>query len=265
VPETSCVQNNHNDDNNHCNGNCGRPAAVPEVILPAKAVLVGRSIFVRHRVPSYLARPPAVCGGLLLQPPVYHGTSVKFSIFPRSIKGLCRRLDASGINGDRPQIRLDPCTNSVADASVLHNIILRPNPKLYNVRRDGCGGFLHQEQALLADLNSGVAAQISYQSRETEGTQTPIETLDRGKGCCRDLAVLLIEAARNLGFGTPVVTVAVERLPRLTRDGQRIFDKSGDVYRSKHKLVRKAPKKRQSAEVSDCCDRQHSAHRRAQI
>ena len=117
----------------------------------------------------------------------------------------------------------------------------------------------------MADLNSGVAAQISYQSRETEGTQTPIETLDRGKGCCRDLAVLLIEAARNLGFGTPVVTVAVERLPRLTRDGQRIFDKSGDVYRSKHKLVRKAPKKRQSAEVSDCCDRQHSAHRRAQI
>ena len=31
--------------------------------------------------------------------------------------------------------------------------------------------------ALLADLNNGVAAQISYQSRETEGTQTPIETL----------------------------------------------------------------------------------------
>jgi hypothetical protein len=34
--------------------------------------------------------------------------------------------------------------------------------------------------ALLADLNAGVAAQISYQSREAEGTQTPIETLDRG-------------------------------------------------------------------------------------
>lgn len=32
--------------------------------------------------------------------------------------------------------------------------------------------------ALLADLNTGVAAYISYQSRETEGTQTPVETLD---------------------------------------------------------------------------------------
>jgi len=143
VPEMNRVQNDHNNDNDHCNGNgnCGRPAAVPDIILPAKAVLIGRRIFVRHRVPSYLARPPAVCGGLLLQPSFYHGTSVKFGILPRSIKGLCSRLDASGMNGGRPQIRLDPCTNSVADAWMLHDIILRPNPKLYNVRRDGCSGF----------------------------------------------------------------------------------------------------------------------------
>jgi transglutaminase-like putative cysteine protease len=60
--------------------------------------------------------------------------------------------------------------------------------------------------ALLADLNSGVAAWISYQSRETEGTQTPVETLNRGWGSCRDLAVLLIEAARSLGFGARIVT-----------------------------------------------------------
>jgi len=60
--------------------------------------------------------------------------------------------------------------------------------------------------ALLADLNSGVAAQISYQSRGAEGTQTPVETLNRGWGSCRDLAVLLIEAARCLGFGARIVT-----------------------------------------------------------
>ena len=60
--------------------------------------------------------------------------------------------------------------------------------------------------ALLADLNAGVGASIRYQSRESEGTQTPIETLDRGWGSCRDLAVLLIEAARSLGFGARVVT-----------------------------------------------------------
>src|SRR6266446_2884759 len=61
-------------------------------------------------------------------------------------------------------------------------------------------------QALLADLNAGVKSSISYQSRETEGTQTPVETLDRGWGSCRDLAMLLIEAARCLGFGARVVT-----------------------------------------------------------
>jgi transglutaminase-like putative cysteine protease len=60
--------------------------------------------------------------------------------------------------------------------------------------------------ALLADLNNGVKAQIFYQSRETEGTQTPIETLNRGWGSCRDLAVLFIDAARCLGFGARVVT-----------------------------------------------------------
>ncbi len=60
--------------------------------------------------------------------------------------------------------------------------------------------------ALLADLNSGVKAQIFYQSRETEGTQTPVETLIRGWGSCRDLAVLFIEAARSLGFGARIVT-----------------------------------------------------------
>jgi transglutaminase-like putative cysteine protease len=60
--------------------------------------------------------------------------------------------------------------------------------------------------ALLADLNSGVAAWVSYQSREIEGTQSPIETLNRGSGSCRDFAVLLIEAARCLGFGARVVS-----------------------------------------------------------
>jgi transglutaminase-like putative cysteine protease len=44
--------------------------------------------------------------------------------------------------------------------------------------------------ALLRDLNEGIAARIVYESRETEGTQTPLETLDRGRGSCRDLALL---------------------------------------------------------------------------
>ncbi len=60
--------------------------------------------------------------------------------------------------------------------------------------------------SLLKDVNSGVADWISYQSREEEGTQSPIHTLDRGWGSCRDLAVLFVEAVRCLGFGARIVS-----------------------------------------------------------
>jgi transglutaminase-like putative cysteine protease len=60
--------------------------------------------------------------------------------------------------------------------------------------------------SLLKDISTGVHTQISYQSRETEGTQSPLETLDRGWGSCRDFAVVLAEAARTLGLGARIVS-----------------------------------------------------------
>jgi transglutaminase-like putative cysteine protease len=60
--------------------------------------------------------------------------------------------------------------------------------------------------SLLKDLSAGVAQTLQYQSREVEGTQSPIESLDRGWGSCRDFAVLFVEAARSLGFGARLVT-----------------------------------------------------------
>jgi transglutaminase-like putative cysteine protease len=60
--------------------------------------------------------------------------------------------------------------------------------------------------SLLKDLSAGVSQWISYQSRETEGTQSPIETLEHRSGSCRDFAVLFVEAARSLNFGARIVT-----------------------------------------------------------
>lgn len=60
--------------------------------------------------------------------------------------------------------------------------------------------------SLLKDLSAGVSSQIWYQSREDEGTQSPLQTLHRGWGACRDFAVLLAEAARSLGFGARIVS-----------------------------------------------------------
>ncbi|MDG4648741.1 transglutaminase family protein [Roseibacterium sp. SDUM158017] len=60
--------------------------------------------------------------------------------------------------------------------------------------------------SLLKDLAEGVAMETVYRSREVEGTQGPLETLDLGSGSCRDLAVLFAEAARTLGFGARLVS-----------------------------------------------------------
>lgn len=60
--------------------------------------------------------------------------------------------------------------------------------------------------ALLQDLNSAARAGIAYGERPEEGTQSPLETLDRASGACRDLATLFIEAARHLGFAARAVS-----------------------------------------------------------
>ena len=60
--------------------------------------------------------------------------------------------------------------------------------------------------SLLKDISNGVSAEIRYQSRDADGTQSPLETLDRGWGSCRDLAVLFAEAVRSLGFGARIVS-----------------------------------------------------------
>jgi transglutaminase-like putative cysteine protease len=60
--------------------------------------------------------------------------------------------------------------------------------------------------AMLKDLSAGVSQSVNYQSREEEGTQSPLQTLARGWGSCRDFAVLFAEAARSLGFGARIVS-----------------------------------------------------------
>lgn len=47
---------------------------------------------------------------------------------------------------------------------------------------------------------------LTYQARETEGTQSPGETLRLKSGTCRDYAWLMIEALRRLGFACRFVS-----------------------------------------------------------
>lgn len=81
-----------------------------------------------------------------------------------------------------------------------------PQGRLQGWARAFVRGTSTDTLSLLKDLSAGVFMAIGYQSREDEGTQSPTQTLDRGFGSCRDFAVLFAEAARQLGFGTRVVS-----------------------------------------------------------
>lgn len=59
---------------------------------------------------------------------------------------------------------------------------------------------------LLMTLNEAIAEGFSYKQRTARGTQTPAETIDSQQGTCRDFALLMMEAARSLGFAARFVT-----------------------------------------------------------
>ena len=59
---------------------------------------------------------------------------------------------------------------------------------------------------LLDRMNHAVHEHVRYRAREEEGVQSPAETLSKGSGSCRDLAVLFLEACRTLGLASRFVS-----------------------------------------------------------
>lgn len=59
---------------------------------------------------------------------------------------------------------------------------------------------------MLSDMTAAIKREFTYVSRAEKGTQSPIETLTRRKGTCRDYAMLMIEAVRALGFAARFVS-----------------------------------------------------------
>jgi len=60
--------------------------------------------------------------------------------------------------------------------------------------------------AMLTDMTSAIKQEFTYLPRFQKGTQTPIETLERKTGTCRDYATLMIEATRALGLAARFVS-----------------------------------------------------------
>lgn len=74
------------------------------------------------------------------------------------------------------------------------------------VSADAAANGLVETRDLLARLMHAIKDGFTYIRREAEGTQTPVETLQLGSGSCRDFALLMIEAARSLGFAARFVS-----------------------------------------------------------
>jgi transglutaminase-like putative cysteine protease len=59
---------------------------------------------------------------------------------------------------------------------------------------------------LLAAMTEAIKAEFTYEARDAEGTNSPLLTLATRRGACRDLALLMMEAARALGFAARFIS-----------------------------------------------------------
>ena len=59
---------------------------------------------------------------------------------------------------------------------------------------------------LLERMNQHINQHFRYETRDEEGTQTPLQTLALNSGTCRDYALLMMEATRRLGVATRFVS-----------------------------------------------------------
>ena len=69
----------------------------------------------------------------------------------------------------------------------------------------GDKGLSDTEEFLIA-ITGAIRNEFAYQARDEEGVQSPVETLSRGAGTCRDFALFMMEAVRSVGLAARFVS-----------------------------------------------------------
>ncbi|MFT4267897.1 MAG: transglutaminase family protein [Xenophilus sp.] len=121
------------------------------------------------------------------------------------------------VPGPEADLQLDPAAEFLPFAyGVQERLDLEPYLRPHHDDPDGTlihwahqflrSGRPNSTRETLTRMNAHIAQSLSYQAREEEGTQSPLETLARGGGSCRDYALLMMEAARRLGIATRFVS-----------------------------------------------------------
>jgi transglutaminase-like putative cysteine protease len=59
---------------------------------------------------------------------------------------------------------------------------------------------------MLEAMTRAIKDEFTYEARDAEGTNPPVVTLATGRGACRDFTLLMMEAARALGFAARFVS-----------------------------------------------------------
>ena len=61
-------------------------------------------------------------------------------------------------------------------------------------------------EAFLRTMTEAIREQFQYVARYEPGTQSPVETLQKGSGTCRDYALFMMEAVRSVGLAARFVS-----------------------------------------------------------
>jgi transglutaminase-like putative cysteine protease len=146
------------------------------------------------------------------------GNSVALVDFERAASELTitstLRIENYGIEGPvfpvAPDAEFYPFIYSSSDRIDLGRLLEQHYQDPGGVLADWANSFVTARPMrtldLLANLNSWMRPNFKYSERHEVGTQTPVETLERKSGACRDFALLFIEAARHLGIGARFVS-----------------------------------------------------------
>ncbi|HSG22093.1 MAG TPA: transglutaminase family protein [Azonexus sp.] len=78
--------------------------------------------------------------------------------------------------------------------------------KQFATPEDGSTMNLVHTQPMLERMMLAIKTGFVYAARYAEGTQSPVETLELGRGSCRDFSLLMIDAVRSLGFAARFVS-----------------------------------------------------------
>jgi transglutaminase-like putative cysteine protease len=117
----------------------------------------------------------------------------------------------------QPDLRLDPAAEiypfryAAEEMPDLAPLVVRQTPDPQRTVDAWARRFLARSGStktlpLLVAMTEAINADFIYEARDAEGTNAPLMTLATRRGACRDLALLMMEAARALGFAARFIS-----------------------------------------------------------